>query len=72
MTSFAYTYMYIYYWQVLRNTLDKAGLSQTRIVAADGGWGIANDILKDTELATAIDFIGYVCYIHYTLYMELF
>ncbi|KAJ8298792.1 hypothetical protein KUTeg_022852, partial [Tegillarca granosa] len=51
----------IKYIKVLRNSLDNAGLSHTRIVAADSNWGISDDILKDTQLAAAIDFIG----VHY-------
>lgn len=35
-----------------------AGLEHVRIVAADGGLMIANDIAKDAELASAIDYIG--------------
>lgn len=46
--------------QTLRAELDSNGLKSVRIVAADGGWGIANDILKSTSLANAVDFIGWV------------
>ncbi|XP_067656744.1 galactocerebrosidase-like isoform X2 [Haliotis asinina] len=48
----------ITYIKILRKTLDDNGLSNVRIVAADGGWGIANDIQKDSVLASAIDYIG--------------
>ncbi len=38
--------------------LDSNGFTNVRIVAPDGSWGIANDIVKDAELAKAIDYIG--------------
>lgn len=39
--------------------LDGEGLSNTRIVAADGGWeGIVGDMLSDPSLAAAIDIVG--------------
>lgn len=40
--------------------MDAAGYHNTSIVAADGNWAIANDVLKDKELAAAMDVIGYV------------
>ncbi|XP_046548414.1 galactocerebrosidase-like isoform X2 [Haliotis rubra] len=46
------------YIKILRKTFDDNGLSNVRMVAADGGWGIANDIQKDSVLASAIDYIG--------------
>ena len=46
--------------QVLRHTLDENKLQHTRIVAHDGGWDIAGNILKDPDLANAVDIIGYV------------
>ncbi|XP_071090482.1 galactocerebrosidase-like isoform X1 [Haliotis cracherodii] len=48
----------ITYIKTLRKVLDDNGLSNVRMVAADGGWGIAKDMLKDSELARAIDYIG--------------
>ena len=44
--------------QTLRKMLDQRGFSGVRIVAADKKWRIAEDILKDAELAAAVDFIG--------------
>ena len=44
--------------QMLRKMLDERGFPDVRIVAADKKWRIAEDILKDTALATAVDFIG--------------
>ncbi|XP_062513660.1 galactocerebrosidase-like isoform X2 [Corticium candelabrum] len=46
------------YIKVLRHLLDENGLQHTRIVAHDGGWDIAGDILKDPDLANAVDIIG--------------
>ncbi len=50
----------ITYIKTLRSYLDQNGLSNIRIVAADGlrGWGISDDMLKDKQLADAIDYIG--------------
>ena len=51
-------------FQTLRKALDNAGLQSVRIVAPDaaraGGtdWNICPDILKDPELAAAVDTIG--------------
>ena len=39
--------------------LDSEGFQNTKIVAPDGSWGIASDIMKDPELAKAVDAIGY-------------
>ena len=44
--------------QMLRKLLDERGFSGVRIVAADVKWRIAGDILKDSALARAVDFIG--------------
>lgn len=44
--------------QTLRKMLDQRGFSGVRIVAADKKWRIAKDVLKDAELAAAVDFIG--------------
>ncbi|KAL3863083.1 hypothetical protein ACJMK2_004859 [Sinanodonta woodiana] len=52
----------IKYTKVLRQMLDKSGFQNVRIVAADGNWTpVSTDILKDAELASAIDIIG----VHY-------
>jgi len=48
----------ITYIKTLRKRLDQAGFSKTRIVAADGGWDISSDVLKDSALAGAVDYIG--------------
>ncbi|CAG2224562.1 GALC [Mytilus edulis] len=49
------------YIKLLRKVLDNNSLQHVRIVAADGGWGIVNDINNDSDLAKAIDYIG----VHY-------
>lgn len=47
---------------LLRRTLDNAGLSGVKIVAGDsGGWGVADVLRKHTELKQAIAVIG----VHY-------
>ena len=46
------------YIKVLRASLDAAGFENTKIVAPDGSWDIANDILKDKALAEAVYAIG--------------
>ena len=38
--------------------MDSRGFKNTRIVAADGKWEIVDDIIKDPELAAAVDYIG--------------
>ena len=52
------------YLQTLRKELDKAELMHVKIVAPDAphinDWKISVDILKDAELAAAVEFIGYV------------
>ena len=35
------------------------GLKGVQLVAADGGWGISNDILNNSAVAAAVDIIGY-------------
>lgn len=44
--------------QTLRKTLDARGFTKTKIVASDGGWGIVNDMNKDSELANIVDYVG--------------
>ncbi|XP_053191340.1 galactocerebrosidase isoform X2 [Scomber japonicus] len=46
------------YIKVLRNTLDKVGLTDVGIIAADGDWSIANSIVVDPYLNDAVDVIG--------------
>ncbi|XP_064604089.1 galactocerebrosidase-like isoform X2 [Liolophura sinensis] len=48
----------ITYIKTLRKTLDQRGMNHVQIVAADGGWGIADDVLKDPQLAASMDYIG--------------
>ena len=43
---------------MLRNTLDKVGLTDVGIIAADGDWSIANSIIVDPYLNDAVDVIG--------------
>lgn len=49
------------YILTLRDALDAAGFEDTAIVAADGNWDIANDILENASLAAAVGVIG----VHY-------
>ncbi|XP_038630682.1 galactocerebrosidase isoform X2 [Scyliorhinus canicula] len=46
------------YIQVLRQSLDKTGLKNVGIIAADGTWVIANDMLVDPYLNGAVEIIG--------------
>ncbi|XP_045189275.2 galactocerebrosidase-like isoform X2 [Mercenaria mercenaria] len=50
------------YVKTLRKELDKAGLGHVKIVAPDAphiqDWKISEDILKDPELAAAVEYIG--------------
>ncbi|XP_054469504.1 galactocerebrosidase isoform X2 [Anoplopoma fimbria] len=46
------------YIKVLRNTLDKVGLTGVGIVAADGDWSIANSMLVDPYLNDSVEAIG--------------
>ena len=46
------------YLKLLRKTLDANGFSNTKIVAPDSDWSIANDILSDPDLAAAVWGIG--------------
>ena len=47
-------------FQVLRKTLDDAGYSSVEIVAADGNWAIAHDVLRNSSLRRAMSIIGWV------------
>ncbi|KAK3542420.1 hypothetical protein QTP86_025920 [Hemibagrus guttatus] len=49
------------YIQVLRDTLDRAGLSNVGIIAADGNWDISSAMLVDPYLNDAVEVIG----VHY-------
>jgi hypothetical protein len=42
----------------LRKLLDQSGQKQVKIVVADGGWSVSEDVLKDKEFADAVDIIG--------------
>ncbi|XP_075963105.1 galactocerebrosidase isoform X4 [Anarhichas minor] len=46
------------YIKVLRNTLDKVGLTGVGIIAADGDWSIANSMLVDPYLNESVEAIG--------------
>ncbi|CAH1784597.1 unnamed protein product, partial [Owenia fusiformis] len=48
----------ITYIKTLRKMLDSNLLESVQIVAADGGWGISSDIMKDPVLRDAITYIG--------------
>jgi hypothetical protein len=45
----------------LRSALDSAGFLSTRISAADGGWGIVDDMASNPSLHAAVDVVG----VHY-------
>ncbi|XP_058235523.1 galactocerebrosidase isoform X1 [Hemibagrus wyckioides] len=49
------------YIQVLRGTLDQAGLPNVGIIAADGNWDISSAMLVDSYLNDAVEVIG----VHY-------
>ncbi|KAL6105059.1 galc [Pungitius sinensis] len=46
------------YIKVLRNTLDKVGLTGVGLIAADGDWSIANSMLVDPYLTECVEAIG--------------
>ncbi|XP_012708310.3 galactocerebrosidase isoform X2 [Fundulus heteroclitus] len=46
------------YIKVLRNMLDKVGLTDVGIVAADGDWSIANSLISDPHLNDSVQVIG--------------
>ncbi|XP_062253056.1 galactocerebrosidase isoform X2 [Platichthys flesus] len=46
------------YIKVLRNTLDKVGLTGLGIIAADGDWTIAKSMIADPPLNDSIEVIG--------------
>ena len=45
------------YTLTLRRHLDEAGLT-TKIITADGGWGICDELIKDPEYAAAVYGLG--------------
>uniref|UniRef100_A0A8C5SGH7 Galactocerebrosidase n=1 Tax=Laticauda laticaudata TaxID=8630 RepID=A0A8C5SGH7_LATLA len=46
------------YIKVLRKTLDRVGLKTLGIIAADGNWDIANQMLVDPYLYDAVEIVG--------------
>ncbi|XP_041669243.1 galactocerebrosidase isoform X2 [Cheilinus undulatus] len=46
------------YIKVLRDSLDKIGLNDVGIIAADGDWSIANSVIVDSYLNDAVQVIG--------------
>ncbi|MFF7048052.1 ricin-type beta-trefoil lectin domain protein [Streptomyces griseorubiginosus] len=46
------------WYKGLRTALNANGYSSIRIVGADGDWGVADDILKDSSFAASVDIIG--------------
>lgn len=44
--------------KVLRKTLDKVGLKTLGIIAADGNWDIASQMLVDPYLYDAVEIVG--------------
>ncbi|XP_030248078.1 galactocerebrosidase isoform X2 [Sparus aurata] len=48
----------IKYIKVLRDTLDKVGLTGVGVIAADGDWSIANSMIVDPYLNDSVEVIG--------------
>ncbi|KAM6969369.1 galactocerebrosidase isoform 2-T2 [Tautogolabrus adspersus] len=46
------------YIKVLRDSLDKVGLTDVAIIAADGNWNIAKSVIVDSYLNDAVQVIG--------------
>ncbi|XP_056152027.1 galactocerebrosidase isoform X2 [Lampris incognitus] len=46
------------YIKVLRDTLDKVGLTEVVIIAADGDWSISNSMIVDPYLNDAVEVVG--------------
>ncbi|KAF3844334.1 hypothetical protein F7725_007497 [Dissostichus mawsoni] len=46
------------YIKVLRNTLDKVGLTGVGIIAADGNWSIADSLNADPHLSECVEVVG--------------
>ncbi|XP_073493580.1 galactocerebrosidase-like isoform X2 [Phyllobates terribilis] len=46
------------YIKVLRHTLDRLGLNHVGIIAADGNWEVAHDMVVDPYLNDAVQIIG--------------
>jgi Glycosyl hydrolase family 59/Galactocerebrosidase, C-terminal lectin domain len=49
------------WYERLRSALDAAGYSAVKVVAADDGWAIADDLARHSTFARAVDVIG----VHY-------
>lgn len=49
---------FLFCLQVLRDMLDRVGLVDVGIIAADGNWDISKDLLVDPYLNDAVDVIG--------------
>lgn len=43
---------------MLRDTLDKVGLTGVGVIAADGDWSIANSMIVDPYLNDSVEVIG--------------
>lgn len=50
--------IYELFVQTLKRLLVQHGLSDVQIVVADGGWEVADDILKNPDFSAAVDIIG--------------
>lgn len=48
----------IVYIETLKSMLIQNGLSKVQVVAADGGWEVSDDVLKNATFAAAVDIIG--------------
>lgn len=44
--------------KVLRETMDRVGVKNIGIIAADGEWDIANEMLVDPYLSDAVQIVG--------------
>ena len=49
------------WYERLRSALDAAGYTAVKVVAADDGWAVADDLARDSTFARAVDVIG----VHY-------
>jgi hypothetical protein len=46
------------WFENLRTALNNNGLNSTKIVAADSGWDVANDLATDSTFKNAVDIVG--------------
>lgn len=51
---------HVFVAKVLRNMLDRLGLTDVGIIAADGDWSIADHVITDSQLKASVQVIGWV------------